>query len=57
MTQYGIEWDRILCTTLGVANNRLYELRLQSPTKGYEEQAAGVVSAVQKSFKVKEVDI
>ncbi len=27
MDSYGVEWDRVLCTTLGVANKRLYELR------------------------------
>ena len=30
MSQYGVEWDRVLLTTLGVANQRLYELRLQT---------------------------
>lgn len=23
MGSYGVEWDRVLCTTLGVANKRL----------------------------------
>ena len=27
MENYGVEWDRVLITTLGVANKRLYELR------------------------------
>ena len=27
MDSYGVEWDRVLITTLGVANKRLYELR------------------------------
>lgn len=56
MTQYGLEWDRVLSTTLGVANGRLYELRLQSARKGFEEQAAGVVAAVQESFRVRDVE-
>jgi hypothetical protein len=30
MRDYGLEWDRVLLTTLGVANKRLYELRLQT---------------------------
>jgi hypothetical protein len=57
MTQYGLEWDRRLSTTLGVANNRLYELRLQSASGGFEDAAAGVVAAVQQSFRVREVDV
>lgn len=32
LKDYGIEWDRVLLTTLGVANKRLYELRLQTAT-------------------------
>jgi len=30
LQEYGLEWDRVLLTTLGVANKRLYELRLQT---------------------------
>jgi hypothetical protein len=30
MRDYGLEWDRVLLTTLSVANKRLYELRLQT---------------------------
>ncbi|GFH22136.1 PsbP domain-containing protein, partial [Haematococcus lacustris] len=30
LKDYGVEWDRVLLTTLGVANNRLYELRMQT---------------------------
>ena len=30
------EWDRRLLTTLGVANKRLYELRLQAPQATFE---------------------
>ncbi|GBF88298.1 hypothetical protein Rsub_01010 [Raphidocelis subcapitata] len=54
MTQYGLEWDRRLTTTLGVANNRLYELRFQSANS---DAAAPVVAAVQQSFRVREVDV
>lgn len=30
LKEYGKEWDRVLITTLAVANKRLYELRLQT---------------------------
>ena len=30
LQDYGIEWDRVLLTTLGVANKRVYELRMQT---------------------------
>ena len=56
MTKYGIEWDRRLSTTLGVANNRLYELRLQSASTAFEGGRGGVVEAVQRSFRVREVE-
>jgi hypothetical protein len=56
MNQYGLEWDRRLTTTLGVANNRLYELRLQSASEGFEDKSGTVVAMVQQSFRVKEVE-
>lgn len=34
LRDYGLEWDRVLFTTLGVANQRLYELRLQTAQVG-----------------------
>lgn len=35
LQDYGLEWDRVLLTTLGVANKRLYELRLQTAEVGW----------------------
>lgn len=37
LKDYGVEWDRVLVTTLGVANLRLYELRLQTTAELYEK--------------------
>ena len=37
---YGMEWDRRLLWTLGVANKRLYELRLQAPEATFENNEA-----------------
>jgi len=45
-----LEWDRHFLTTLGVANRRLYELRLEVP-EGATELLAGVVPVVQRSFR------
>lgn len=56
MTTYDREWDRRLSTTLGVANSRLYELRLQSANDNFEDVSSSVVRAVQESFRVREVD-
>jgi hypothetical protein len=70
MTDYGIEWDRRLMTTLGVANKRLYSLRLQTdyadegeaaaaPSAGAGAPAstpAAVFAAVRGSFGVREVE-
>lgn len=56
MKDYGLEWDRILSTTLGAANQRLYELRLQSSRKDYE-QAKGVYDTIRESFVCKEVEV
>jgi hypothetical protein len=55
MSKYGLEWDRQLLTTLGVANQRLYELRLQTPSKTFVEETDQVATILQ-SFKVKEVE-
>jgi hypothetical protein len=33
-----LEWDRRFLTVLGVANRRLYELRLQSSNESFEQQ-------------------
>ncbi len=56
MSQYGVEWDRRLLTTLGVANSRLYSLRLQTSNETFE-QAQPKLQAIRSSFKVKEVEV
>jgi len=55
MKDYGLEWDRRLLTTLGVANKRRYELRLQtnSPTFDQDKPELDLIRA---SFTVKEVE-
>ena len=49
------EWDRTLRTTLGVANGRLYSLRLQAPTNTSAESVARAKS-VANSFRAFVVD-
>lgn len=56
MSQYGVEWDRRLLTTLGVANNRLYQLRLQTANETFE-QAETQLQTISQSFKCKEVEV
>ena len=41
MDSYGVEWDRVLITTLGVANKRLYELRCAGGVEGGVEGGVG----------------
>lgn len=55
MKDYGLEWDRILSTTLGVANQRLYEFRLQT-SKANFESVSNVYKQIRDSFVCKEVD-
>jgi hypothetical protein len=71
LSDYGIEWDRRLMTTLGVANKRLYSLRLQTdyaedgkaaaaPSAGAGapvSTAADVFAKVRASFSVREVEV
>ncbi len=52
---YQLEWDRTLSTVLGVANNRLYTLRLQSASKQYEREES-TLRAIMDSFRVREVE-
>jgi uncharacterized lipoprotein NlpE involved in copper resistance len=33
------EWDRVLLTTLGVAGKRVYEMRVQSPSTSFQQNA------------------
>jgi hypothetical protein len=70
MEGFGVEWDRRLMTTLGVANKRLYSLRLQTdyaeagkqapaPSAGAgapASTAASVFELVRGSFSVREVE-
>ena len=62
--QYGItpeervqylEWDRILLATLGVANRRLYQLRVQTPTATFLDDVERL-QTVRDSFRVMEVE-
>ncbi|KAG1671151.1 hypothetical protein FOA52_005405 [Chlamydomonas sp. UWO 241] len=55
MRDYGVEWDRVLWTTLGAASNRLYELRFQTAADSFESSKA-VIDKVTKSFAVVDVD-
>jgi hypothetical protein len=55
MRDYGLEWDRRLLTTLGVANKRLYELRLQTDSRTYAREAPAL-DAIRASFRVVEVE-
>lgn len=56
MSAYGLEWDRTLVTVLGAANQRLYELRLQTPTKLYEGRKSAL-GAIMGSFRCREVEV
>lgn len=46
-----LEWDRRYLSVLGVENNRLYELRLQTPEKVFKEEEKEL-RAVMDSFRV-----
>lgn len=56
MKDYGIEWDRVLLTTLGVANKRLYELRLQT-AENTLDSSLPVLTQIAKSFVLNEVEV
>lgn len=49
-----LEWDRRFWTVLGVANKRLYQLRLQVAEKDYEPQL-DLFTGIAMSFQCKEV--
>eukprot|EP00955_Chlamydomonas_euryale_P066339 359517-Chlamydomonas_euryale.AAC.28 len=55
LRDYGVEWDRVLCTTLGTANMRLYELRFQTAAATYQKSLPAI-ERVATSFGVSEVD-
>ncbi|KAK4427585.1 PsbP domain-containing protein 1, chloroplastic [Sesamum alatum] len=49
-----LEWDRRYLSVLGVENNRLYELRLQTPEKSFAEEENDI-REVMNSFRVNKV--
>lgn len=49
-----MEWDRRYLSVLGVENNQLYELRLQTPEKAFVEEENDL-RAIMDSFRVKKV--
>ena len=49
-----MEWDRRYISVLGVENNRLYELRLQSPENVYREEESDLRQVIE-SFRVNKV--
>lgn len=51
-----LEWERHYLTTLGVANKRLYEFRIQTSEAAYKS-AQPTLRAIAESFRVKEVDV
>jgi hypothetical protein len=55
MRDYGLEWDRRFLTTLGTANKRLYELRMQTGSNTYEQDKP-VLDLIRNSFRVVEVE-
>jgi hypothetical protein len=50
-----LEWDRRYLTVLGVENNRLYALRLQSPERLLLEEE-GDLRRVMDSFRVNKIE-
>ena len=49
-----LEWDRRYLSVLGVENNRLYELRLQTPEKVFAEEENDI-REVMDSFRENKV--
>lgn len=50
-----LEWDRILLATLGVANRRLYQLRVQTPTATFLDDVERL-QTVRDSFRVMDLE-
>ena len=50
-----LEWDRRLITTLGAANNRLYEFRLQTANSTYDANKETLLNLAH-SFRCQEVE-
>ncbi|PNH11038.1 PsbP domain-containing protein 1, chloroplastic [Tetrabaena socialis] len=55
LKDYALEWDRTLSAVLGVANNRLYTLRLQTNTELYQKEQP-TLRAIMDSFRCQEVE-
>ena len=51
-----LEWDRVLSSTLGVANQRLYELRFQTSADEDEADWRSRYGVMKDSFKPFDVD-
>ena len=49
-----LEWNRRYLSVLGVENNRLYELRLQTPENVFAEEESDI-RQVMDSFRVNKV--
>ena len=49
-----LEWDRRYLAVLGVENNRLYSLRLQTPEKVFQEEEKDL-RRVMDSFRVEKI--
>lgn len=49
-----LEWDRRYLAVLGVENNRLYALRLQTPEKSFVEEESDLRD-VMDSFRVNKI--
>merc|ERR1711974_511357 len=49
-----LEWDRILFTTLGIANGRLYALRIQTGENNLYTSKA-TIKSIQDSFECPEI--
>jgi hypothetical protein len=50
-----LEWSRRYLSTLGVENNRLYELRLQAPEKALAQEGEGL-RQIMYSFQLVKLD-
>ena len=51
-----LEWDRVLVSSLGTANGRLYELRMQTAAEDYFGESEKTFNIMRDSFKPFEVD-
>lgn len=51
-----LEWDRRYLSVLGVENNRLYELRIQTPETTFADEESDI-RAVMDSFRVNKIEV